>query len=174
MEITQAATTSLEVRLLHAGRVAKFGAAGGLIFEPRGNVFVLVTRDTFGQDGFLEFLEQFFVPDDQPGFNQGRTRFDAALVILVVRGRDAFGDGTDGVPGFETEIEEREPDSAQDFFQNRQRLRLPRDLAFMQEQQVNVAVGIQFAAAITAERDDSDGRKLLAGLNGKRVYCGDP
>ena len=63
-----------------------------------------------------------------------------------------------------------QPDAVQHFFQNRQRFRVTGHLTFVQEQQVNVAVRIQFAAAVAAEGHDRDGRKLLARLGRECVH----
>ena len=58
LEIAQAAAAVLDVRLLHAGRIAVFGVPRRLVFQPRGDVFFLEPADAFGHDRFLEFFEK--------------------------------------------------------------------------------------------------------------------
>lgn len=55
--IPQSAAAVLDVRLLHARRVAKLGPPRGLILQARRDVFVLVAGDAPGQHGFLKLRE---------------------------------------------------------------------------------------------------------------------
>ena len=57
MKIAQPAAAVFQVRFLHAGGVAIFGAPGRLVLKPGGDVFFLEADDAFADDGLLKFLE---------------------------------------------------------------------------------------------------------------------
>lgn len=167
--IAQAAATVLDVRLLHERRVAILGAAFGLIFQAGGDVFVFVTLHALRDDRFLELGEELLIARDQTGFNQRGARFDAARVIAVVRRFHTLADTAHGMAGFEAEIKQRQPDAVQHPLQNRQGLHAVGHLTFLQKQEIDVAQRIQFAAAVTAERDQRDGGEAVLGALGEVV-----
>ena len=72
LEIAQAAAAIFEVRLLHAGRVAIFGAPRQLVFQPQGDVFFLEAVHTFRHQRLLKFFEQRLIARDQPRLDERR------------------------------------------------------------------------------------------------------
>ena len=161
LEIAQTAAAILDVRLLHRGRIAEFGAARRLILHARGNVFVFAALDAFGDDGLLEFFEELFVSRYEARFDQG----GFGLHVLV-RDLNAFADRAHGMADFETKVPQRVQNAVHDLREMRQRLAEGDDLAGVQEHDIDVTVRIQFGAAVTAKGNQRQRRKLLLRLFG--------
>ena len=123
-----------------------FGAARGLVLQARGNVFLLVTLDAFGDERFFEAVEQASLAGDETRFDQRRLGLHVAVGDL-----HAIVDGAHGVADFEAEVPKRIQHAVDHFGEMRQRLGPGHDLAVVQEHEINVAVRIQLGAAVAAD-----------------------
>jgi len=162
--IAQAAAAVLDVGLLHGGGIAEFVVAGGLVIQAGGDVFVLVTINAFVDDGLLQFFEQGFAAGDEPRLDEG-----GFGLHVVAGGLDAILDAADGMPDLETEVPERVEDAIHEPGQEGERFVAGDDLAVVEEHEIDVAVGIEFGAAITADGDEGDGGGILFLAAGREV-----
>ena len=155
LEIAQAAAAVFDVRLLHAGRVAELGAPRRLVFQPHRNVFVLETGDAFVDERFLEPGEQRLLADDEPRFDERRFRLH-----VRVRHIHAIVNAPHRVSDLQADVPQRIQHAVNQPGQIRQRF-ARRNLAVVQKHEVNVAVRVQLAAAVTANRHQRQRRKFL-------------
>ena len=158
LEIAQAAAAVFDVRFLHAGRVAELAVTPRLVFEPRGNVFSLITVHTPGHERLFKFFEQHLAARNQPRLDERGFRLHVGVgdVDAIVNAPHRVADLQAGVP-------QRIQHSVNQLGQMRQRF-ARRDLAVVQKHEVNVAVRVQFRAAVTADGDERERRKLLLRL----------
>ncbi len=139
-------------------RIAVFRAPRRLVFEAHGDVFFLEARDAFGHERLLEFFEKRLVADNQPRLDERRFGLH-----VRVRHLHAIVNAPHRVADFQADIPERIQNAVNQFGQMRQRL-VRRDLAVVQKHEVNVAVRIQFRAAVTADGHERERRKFLLRL----------
>ena len=66
LKIAQPAAAVLDVGFLHGRRVAEFLVARRLVLQARGDIFFFVACHAFGQNCFLQFLEELCVSGNQP------------------------------------------------------------------------------------------------------------
>src|SRR6185503_5971216 len=77
----------------------------------------------------------------------------------------------DGMADLQTDIPQWIQNAIDDFCEVRQRFSARHNLAGMKEHDVDVALRIQFRAAITADGDQCQRWKLLLSLQGKAAFC---
>ena len=127
---------------------------------------LFVSFNAFGQERALELLEQSRVADDQPRFDERSLRLHVGPgklhAILEVPHR---------MPHLQPDVPQRIQDAVNDLRQIGWRLAVRRDLAGVQEHEINVAVRIEFRAAVTAQRHQCQRRKLLLALRRQAVFC---
>ena len=134
-----------------------------LVFEPRGNVFFLITFNTPGHERLFKFFEQRLVARNQPRLDERGFRLHVGVGDL-----DAILDAPHRVADLQAGVPQRIQHTVNQFGQMRQRF-ARRDLAVVQKHEVNVAVRIQFRAAVTADGDERERRKLLLRLRRQTV-----
>jgi len=161
LKIAQAPATVLDVRLLHARRVAILVAPRRLVLDAGRDILVLVAGDAFGNDQLLKFVEQRLVANDEARLDEG------GLGLHVgVRHLHAVIQAADRMPDFQAEIPQGIQHPINQLGQMRQRP-VDRDLAEVQKHEINVAVRIQFCAAVATDGHQRDGRKLFLRLRRK-------
>src|ERR1043166_4525885 len=72
--ITQAATTALQIRLLHVNAVAKLRVSHGLVLHPKFDIFPFVAPHAVGSKRLPEAPGQFLIPGEVPRFQHGGFR----------------------------------------------------------------------------------------------------
>ena len=163
MEIAQAAAAVFDVRLLHAGRVAELAVTPRLVFEPRGNVFPLITVHTPGHERLFKFFEQRLAARNQPRLDERGFRLHVGVGDI-----DAIVNAPHRVADLQADVPQRIQHAVNQLGQMRQRFAC-RDLAVVQKHEVNVAVRVQFRPAVTADGDERERRKFLLRLRRQTV-----
>ena len=167
--IAQAAAAVFDVRLLHRGGVAELRAPRGLVLQPRRDVLVHMAGHAFGHDQFLQLLEQLFVAGEEPRLDQRGLGLHVGVGHLhrVVNAAHGMADFQADVP----ERIEQAVHHARELWQSP----AARDhLAVVQKHEINVAVRIEFRAAVAADGDERERGEFLLGLRGQGVLGGVP
>ncbi len=168
LKIAQAAAAVLDVRLLHAGGIAEFGMTRLLVGDTLGNVFFLKPVHAFVDDDALKLFEQCLVTDNQARFDERGFGLHVGVGHLhaIVQAADRIADLQADVPK-RVEHTVNQLGQVGEWFARR-------DLAFVQKHEVNVAVRIQFRAAIAADGHQRQWRKLLLRPGRKAALRGLP
>ena len=167
--IAQTAAAVLDVGFLHRCRVAELAPPHRLVLQPHRDVLVHVTLDALRQERLLKLPEQRFVARDQPGFDERGLGLHVAVGDL-----DAVVDAPDGMAHLEADVPERVENAVDDLGEMRQRLAAGHHLAVVQEHEIDVAVRIQFGAAVAADGDEGERREFLLRLGGEAALGGVP
>ena len=174
LHVAQSSAAVLDVRLLHRRGIAELRAAFRLIDHARGDVLILEAIHALRDNRLLQLLEQLGVADHHARLEESRLALHALGVGLRVRRVDALTNGSDGMSDLEAEIPQRHEDAIHQLGQRRQWLCPDHDLSVVQEHDVEITQWIQLAAAIAADRHQSDRGKFSLRLLGHAQLRGVP
>ncbi len=142
--IAQAAAAALQVRLLHVDAVAKFRMPRGLVLHAQLHIFPFAAPHAVFSKLFAKAARQMRIAGQVTRFQHG-----GFGEHVRVRQADRFGNRTRGMADFESNI----PEQIEDLFDHLRGIR--RDagaVLIVEEHHIHVAKGIEFPAAVTAER----------------------
>ena len=154
--IAQAAAAVFDIRLLHGDRVAKLRAPLSLILQPRRNVLVHVRRHALGLHGLFHVGKQPGIAGNQPRLDQRGLGLHVLVGFL-----HAIGHATHRMPHFQAYIPQRVQDGVRDALQILVRPGRLQQIFTTQKLNINIALWIQFTAAVAASGHHGERRMLL-------------
>ncbi len=151
--IAQAAAAVFDIGLLKKRRVADLLMAVALVADAPGQIFLFMAVETFPLEGFLELGEERIVAGEKARLEQRGLGAQVAVGL-----GDDFVHRAGGVPDLKADVPEHVEHVLDDVVD------LGRELAAVvgvEKEDVDVAVGIEFAAAEAAHGEQGDARRFL-------------
>ena len=139
-----------------------------LVLDALGNVFVFVTVNAFVDNHPLELFEQRLVAGNQTRFDERGFGLHVGVGHL-----DAIVDAADRVADLQADVPKRIQHPINQLGKVGERF-AGGHLAVVQKHEINVAVRIQFRAAITADGHQRQRWKFLLGLRRQTAAGGHP
>ena len=145
VQIAQAAFAFLDLRLEQVDRIAVLGVAFAAFLELGGEKLVLVAIEDVGDEQLVELGVELFV-----AAQEARVEDRGFLLQVIVGEPYAFLGRAHAVPDDQTRV----PQRVQNYFGDNFSVRTA--LVVVQEEQVDVGLRIELAAAVAAARDHRD------------------
>jgi hypothetical protein len=151
--IAQAAAAALDVRFLQEDGVARLGVAVGLVGHAPLEEFLLVAVHAAAGEDFLELGEEGLIAAEEARLQQRGFRAQIGVGL-----RDQLGQRARGVAHLEADVPQDIEHVLDDVVDLRGELRV---VVRMQEEDVDVAVGIELAAPEAAHGQQRDARRVV-------------
>ncbi len=150
--IAQTAAAVLHVRFLERNGTARLVVPVALIGHAPGEILLLVAAHTLAIEGLLEFVKKGFIPGEIARLQQGGLRAQIAVGL-----GHQFLHRPGGVADLEPDVPQHVKHVLDEVVDPLRRLRIG---IRVKEEDIDIAVGIQFAAPEAADGEENDTRHL--------------
>ena len=164
--IAQAAAAVLHIRFLEKRRVARLFVPVALVAHAPGQVFLFMAVQAAPLEGLLKFREERLVAAEKARLQQRGLRPQVAVGL-----RHQFLHRARRVPDLKADVPEHIENMLDDVVHLR---RVLRAVAGIEKKNVDVAVGIEFAAAESAHGQQRDARRRIHMGAQMRLPCAVP